>query len=110
MSVKCLVLVKMYGNNPGKLFVSIIRNSDVRMNEFPLFSFPFRRIFFVSWCSLFISNLFIILFREGVSQILDGIGRSPIAVLVQFGGRLLISVVGSKIENKFLITFSLFQP
>jgi hypothetical protein len=30
------------------------------------------------------------------------------AVLVQFNGRLLISVVGSKIENTFLITFSLF--
>jgi hypothetical protein len=30
----------------------------------------------------------------------------PTAVLVQFNVRLLISVVGSKIENKFLITFS----
>jgi len=30
------------------------------------------------------------------------------AVLIQFSGRLLISVVGSKIENKFLITFSSF--
>ena len=28
-------------------------------------------------------------------------------VLVQFSGRLLISVVGSKIENRFLITFNL---
>ena len=37
-----------------------------------------------------------------------GISSSPLAVLVQFNGRLLISVVGSKIENKFLITFSLF--
>jgi hypothetical protein len=27
------------------------------------------------------------------------------AVLVQFNGRLLISVVWSKIENKFLITY-----
>jgi len=52
VSVKCLVLVKMYGNNPRKLFVRIIRNSDVRMNEFPLFSFPFLRIVFISWCSL----------------------------------------------------------
>jgi hypothetical protein len=31
-----------------------------------------------------------------------------IVVLVQFNGKLLISVVGSKIENKFPITFSLF--
>lgn len=47
-------------------------------------------------------------FRDGISQILVGISRSPRIVLVQFKGSLLISVVGSKIENKFLITFSLF--
>lgn len=106
--VRCLVLVKMYGNNPRKLFVRIIRNSDVRINEFPLFSFPFLKIVFISWCSLFINSVTIMLFREGTNQILVGISRSPIAVLVQFRDMLLISVVGSKIENKFLITFSLF--
>jgi len=57
VTVKCLVLVKMYGNNPKKLFVKIISNSDVRINEFPLFSFPFLRIVFISWCSLFINLL-----------------------------------------------------
>ena len=61
-----------------------------------------------TWCSLFISSLTIILFREGINQILDGISKSLVAVLFQFSGRLLISVVGSKSENKFLITFSLF--
>jgi hypothetical protein len=91
-----------------KLFIKIIRNSDVRMTEFPLFSFPFLRIVYISWCSLFINSLTIILFREGINQILVGISKSPIAVLVQFNDKLLISVVGSKIENKFLITFSLF--
>ena len=78
------------------------------MNECPLFLFPFLRIVFISWCSLFISNLTIILFHEGINQILDGISKSPIVVPVQFSGRLLICVVGSKIENKYLITFSLF--
>jgi hypothetical protein len=106
VSVKCLVLVKMYGNSPRKLFVKIIRKRDVRMNEFPLFSFPFLRIVFISWCNLFISRLTIIVFRDGINQILVGISRRPMAVLVQFNGRLLISVVGSKIENRFLITFS----
>ena len=106
--IRWLVLVKMYGNNPRKLFIRIIRNRDVRMNEFPLFSFPFLRIVFISWWSLFINNFTIMLFREGINQILVGISNNPIAVLVQFNGRLLISVVGSKIENKFLITFSLF--
>jgi len=85
-----------------------VSSTCVRMNEFPLFLFPFLRIVFIPWCSLFIRSLTIILFREGISQILDGISKSPIAVLVQFSGKLLISVVGSKTENKFLITFSLF--
>jgi len=106
--IKCLVLVKMYGNSPRKLFIRIMRNRDARINEFPLFSFPFLKIVFISWCNLFISSLTIILFREGINQILVGINSSPIAVLVQFSGRLLISVVGSKIENRFLITFNLF--
>ena len=53
-------------------------------------------------------RVLVLLFREGINQILDGISNSPIAVLVQFNDELLISVVGSKIENKFLITFSLF--
>ena len=61
MSVRCLVLVKMYGNNPKKLFIRIIRNRDVRINEFPLFSFPSLKIVFISWCNLFISRLIIIL-------------------------------------------------
>jgi hypothetical protein len=68
--IRCLVLVKMYGNSPKKLFIRIIRNRDVRMNEFPLFSFPFLKIVFISWCSLFISKLTILLFREGINQIL----------------------------------------
>jgi hypothetical protein len=48
VGVKCLVLVKIYGNSPRKLFIRIIRNSEVRMNEFPLFSFPFLKIVFIS--------------------------------------------------------------
>ena len=48
------------------------------------------------------------LFRDGTNQILVGISSSPTIVLVQFRGSLLISVVGSKIENRFLIIFSLF--
>jgi hypothetical protein len=90
------------------LFIRIIRNSDVRMNEFPLFSFPFLKIVFISWCNLFISRLIIILFRDGINHILVGINMSPMIVLVQLRGMLLISVVGSKTENRLLITFNLF--
>jgi hypothetical protein len=32
LSVRRLILVKMHGNNPRKLFVRIMRNSDIRMN------------------------------------------------------------------------------
>jgi hypothetical protein len=78
------------------------------MNEFPLFTFHFLRIVYISCCSLFICKLTVILFRDGISLILVWISSSAIAVLVQFNERLLISVVGSKIKNNFLINFSLF--
>ena len=74
--IRCLVLVKIYGNSPKKLFIRIIRNRDVRMNEFPLFSLPFLRIVFISWCILFINKLTIMLFRDGINQILVGISIS----------------------------------
>ena len=82
-SVRCLVLVKMYGNSPTKLFFRIMRYNEVRMNEFPFFSFPFLRIFFPLY-TLFISKFTIMLFHDMISQILVGISSSPIAVLVQF--------------------------
>ena len=63
-----------------------------------MFWFPFLKIVFISAWSLFISKFNAILFRDGVSQILVGINRSPTIVLVQFMGSLLISVVGSKIN------------
>jgi hypothetical protein len=85
-SVRCLVLVKMNGNSPTKLFISIIRDSEVRMNEFPLFSFPFLRVVFISLCNLFINRFTIMLFHDGISQILVGISSNPIVVLVQLEG------------------------
>jgi len=69
------------------------------MNEFPLFSFPFLRIVFISLCSLFINRVTIMLFHNGISEILVGISCSPIAVLVQFRERLLIFVVESKLKS-----------
>ena len=50
--IKCFVLVKMYGNSPRKLFVRVMRNGEVKMTEFALFSFPFLWIVFISLCSL----------------------------------------------------------
>ena len=83
LDFRCLVLVHMYGNNPRKLFLKIVRNSEVRISEFPLFSFPLLRILFISWCPLFISRLTIVLFRDG-NQFIVGINSNPTAVPVQF--------------------------
>jgi hypothetical protein len=77
--------VKMYGNSPTKLFINIRRDSEVRMNEIPLFSFPFLRTVFISLCSLFINRTTIMLFCDGISQILVGVSSSPI-VLVHLEG------------------------
>jgi len=107
-SFRSLVLLKMYGNSPTKLFISIIRDSEVRMNEFPLFLFPFLRIVFISLCSSFINRVTVMLFCDGISQILVGISSSPIAVLVQFRGRFLISVVGSKMKSSTSLLLLLF--
>jgi len=71
--------------------------------NFLYFHFLFVELFLF----LGVVKLTIIVFRDGINQILVGFSRSPVAVLVPFNGRLLVSVVGSKIENKFLITFSL---
>jgi hypothetical protein len=35
--VKCLVVVKMYGNSPRTLFIRIMRKSEVTMNALPSF-------------------------------------------------------------------------
>ena len=71
-SFRCLVLVKMYGNSPTKLFISIIRDSEVRISEFPLFSFTFLRIVFISLCSLFFNRSTILLFCDGLVKFLLG--------------------------------------
>jgi hypothetical protein len=47
VGVKCLVLVKMFGDDPRKLIIKIISCSEVRIDECPLFSFPFLRIVFI---------------------------------------------------------------
>jgi len=87
---------------------SVIQKDGLNFVRLYFLNYTLLRIVFISWCSLFINKLTIMLFRDGINQILVGISSNPIAVLVQFSGRLLISVVGSKIEDKLLITFSLF--
>ena len=47
------------------------------------------------------------LLLDGINQIIVGININPMILHVQFNGRLLISVVGSKIDNSFLIILNL---
>jgi len=42
-------------------------------------------------------------FRDGIHQILVGIGSSSVVIPVRFRGRWFISVVGSKIQKKFIV-------
>jgi hypothetical protein len=70
------------------------------MDGFPLFSFPFLKTIFISWCSLFINKFTIILFRDGINQILVRIISSPTAVLVQFN---LLKPTGYVMHQQFNI-------
>ena len=62
----------------------------------------------IYFCILFTYKFTITLFIYRISQILVCNGSSPIAVLVQFRERILLSLVGSKTENRFLTISSLF--
>jgi hypothetical protein len=79
-----------------------------------LFLLPVLRIVFISSCNLFINRFTIMLLSDGISQILVGISSSPMAVLVQFRRRLLISVVGLKVKSSLslflLLLLSLLPP
>ena len=54
-------------------------------------------------------NLLLYCFVMELIKFLLGLVIIQLLFLFSLMGRLLISVVGSKIENKFLITFSLFR-
>lgn len=52
--LRVFVLVHMYEHSSGKLFVRIMRNGDVKVNVFPLFSFSFLCIVFIALFCLFV--------------------------------------------------------
>jgi hypothetical protein len=104
--VKCLVLVKMYGNIPRELLNRINENSEMKINVLPFSFLPIR--FLNSLCS-FVSRIFhSIVYRDGVNHIVIGINITPRNVLVQLIDKLVGLVDGSNTENRFLIIFSLF--
>ena len=79
--------------------LKIMRNSEVRVKEFPLFSFPLPKKVFISCV---ICLLLVLLLYYFVMRLIRSLLESTVirwAVLMQFKERLLNSVVGSKIEN-----------
>jgi hypothetical protein len=105
--VRCLVLVKTYGNRPKKLLNRISENKDTNRKVLPwLVFFPPKRAL-NSLCS-FVNNVFHNNgYREGINHILIGMRASPRKVLIQFKDKLKLLVEGSNTENRFLIIFRL---
>lgn len=101
----CLVLVKIYGNSPKKLFNMIIENSEMKMKVLPLWPFGARSVL----NSLFKVRRILfhkIWWREGISQNMGGIRASPRKVLIQLRERPKMLEEGSKTENRFVIIFT----
>ena len=59
----------MYGNSPRKLFMRIMGNSKLRLIEFPLFSFPFLRIVFISFVVYLLIGLLLCYFVMGIVKL-----------------------------------------
>jgi len=59
VSIKWLIQVQIYVNNPRKLLLLILWNNEIKLIYFPLFQLPPPWIFFISSFS-FITNRFLI--------------------------------------------------
>jgi len=70
--------------------------------KFLYFRILFLGLFLFCLYSLLIDRLTIMLFRDGISQVLVGTNSNPLVVQLMF--QLMFSAVGSKIENRFHIT------
>lgn len=99
-----LVQVKIYGNKPRKLLNKIKVNKDTKIIDLPLNSGVLIK-FLNSICRVETILIHTILIREGTSQNIGGIIIIPKKVLNQFIEKLKF-VVGSKVENRFVIIFN----
>lgn len=105
VNVICLVLVKIYGNNPKKLLNKINLNKEINIKVVPLKLEIPNSVLNSLWriINILFQNKKI---REGINQNSKGKKRIPKIVLIQFKDKFKIFVDGSKIENKFIIIFS----
>lgn len=101
----CLLLVKIYGNNPIMLLYKININNLMIINLIPLDFIPNNIL--NSLYKILHSFWLILDSRLGNSQYIDGKIINPINVLDQFSDIFML-VAGSKVENKFAIIFNLY--
>ena len=101
--VMCLEAVKIYGNKPKKLFITIKINKAINMKEEPWKAVGPSRVLNSLWS--LITVLFII--RENFLGVNQKIGSENVKInneLNQLRGRLKLAA-GSKTLNKFVIMF-----
>jgi len=99
----CLVLVKIYGNSPIKLFIIINKNTLIKINVLPSNEVGPNNVL-NSECILFNRLLIIIVLFEGISQNKGATIIIKIKDLDQF----LINTIeeeGSNTENRLVIIF-----
>lgn len=106
VKVRCLDLVKIYGNNPRKLLNRIIENKLINRNVLPL-NLLFPKRFLNSLCKVKVIIVHKKVIRDGINQKDSGKIIKPKNVLSQFKDKLKIDDDGSNTENKFIIIFNL---
>jgi len=104
--VKCLLLVKMYGNRPSLLLNTTRENKVTKIIVLPTGD-PASKIL-NSLCNVSNTLNHNNDQRDGIIQYSVGINNKPKNVESQLRGRCIIEDIGSKTENKFVIIFSLF--
>lgn len=102
---RCLVLVKIYGNKPIKLFIIIKINNEMNIKLKLLFFFIIILNSLYNKFIKFLNKKFMLL---GKNQKFLGIINIKIIKINQFKDKeiFIILVDGSNIENKFVIIFN----
>lgn len=101
---RCLVLVNTYGNNPIRLLNRMRENTEMKINLLPDLFDPISVL--NSLCNVVMIVFHSQFIRDGMNHMVDGKISITIAVLVQFIDQKF--VLGSNVENRFVIIFSLF--
>lgn len=105
VKVICLDLVNVYGKSPIILLMMIIINREIIIIVIPLEFVPINIL--NSLCNLLIILVNNISVEFGNNQNLMGINIIHVNDLIQLID-ILVDVAGSNVENKLVITFSLY--